>query len=90
MMMIMKRKGMVFIIVSDVDRHVIIRNVLNSIFNIFLVFVCQWEYEQLIQAEEKNAGVIKPIQQYNLRGCSVGITDGMDLRITPLRWTQMA
>jgi hypothetical protein len=47
--------------------------------------MCQWEFEQLIQAEEKNAGLIKPIQQYNLRGCSVGIPDEMDLRITPLR-----
>jgi hypothetical protein len=26
----------------------------------------------------------------NLRGCFVGITDGRNLRSTPLKWTQMA
>jgi hypothetical protein len=26
----------------------------------------------------------------NLRGCSVGITDGRDFLIKPLRWAQMA
>jgi hypothetical protein len=25
----------------------------------------------------------------NLRGCTVGITDGMDFLITPLRWAQV-
>jgi hypothetical protein len=31
---------------------------------------------------------MKSVKQYNLRGCSVGITDGRDLRSTPLRWPQ--
>jgi hypothetical protein len=30
------------------------------------------------------------IKQYNLEGCSVGITDGSNLWSTPLRWPQMA
>jgi hypothetical protein len=26
----------------------------------------------------------------NLKGCNVGITDGRDIRIAPLRWAQVA
>jgi hypothetical protein len=33
---------------------------------------------------------MKPLKQRNLGGCSVGITEGSDLRGTQLRWLQMA
>jgi hypothetical protein len=35
---------------------------------------------------------MKPILRFclkNLKGCNVGITDGMDFLITPLRWAQV-
>jgi hypothetical protein len=38
------RRGRV--IVSDVDRYVIIRNVLGSIFSILPVFIIQWEIQK--------------------------------------------
>jgi hypothetical protein len=32
---------------------------------------------------------MKSVKQYNLRGCSVGITVGIDLLSTPLGWPQV-
>jgi hypothetical protein len=62
----------------------------EEIFAFFLSLQSEYLTWQVKKKELQDIFLVKSVKEYNLKGCSVHITDSRNLWIMPLRWLQVA